>query len=204
VPLYHLFFFKGIIADFFILGLLILMGLVLDKKSTVEGVSASLLTAFYPSMLLSSMLLVNDFSNNSLLALIIIFIISPIADTMAFAVGITFKGKKLCPTISPNKTISGAIGGLAGGILGSLALYYIFKDRFIFNGEIPAIILFLLIGFIGAALTEFGDLVESSIKRKIGIKDMGKILPGHGGILDRIDGIIFISCFVYAAFILFI
>ena len=59
---------------------------------------------------------------------------------------------------------------------------------------------YLAIGFLAAAATEFGDLVESCIKRKIGIKDMGKIMPGHGGILDRIDGTLFASLAVYIAF----
>jgi phosphatidate cytidylyltransferase len=204
VPLYHLFLFKGIISAFFSLGLLILSGLVFDKKSNIENAAYSFFIAFYPSMMLSTMLFVNDFIDNSTLALTIIFVISPVADTMAYAVGITFKGRKLCPTISPKKTISGAIGGLAGGVLASIILYYLFKNSIVYNGFMPEVIVFVLIGLIGALFTVFGDLVESVIKRNIGIKDMGKILPGHGGIMDRIDGVIFASCFVFACFTLLI
>ena len=65
-------------------------------------------------------------------------------------------------------------------------------------------VLFAAIGLIAAVMTEFGDLAESIIKRKIGIKDMGKLLPGHGGILDRIDGTLFASTFVYIVFELFV
>jgi len=204
VPMYHLFLLNGIISSFFCLGLLILSGLVFDRKSNVENSAYSLFIAFYPSMMLSTLLFVNDLLLNSTLALTIIFIISPVADTMAFAVGCTFKGKKLCPAISPKKTISGAIGGLAGGVLASIILYYLFKNNIVFNGFMPEVLVFVLIGLIGAMFTEFGDLMESGIKRNLGIKDMGKILPGHGGIMDRIDGVIFASCFVFACFVLLI
>ena len=64
--------------------------------------------------------------------------------------------------------------------------------------------LFTIVGIICSVMTEFGDLVESVLKRRIGIKDMGKILPGHGGILDRIDGTLFASTFIYIVFVLFI
>jgi CDP-diglyceride synthetase len=89
-----------------------------------------------------------------------------------------------------------------GGLVGAAIMYFAYTG--IVVGEyidmhiwLPA---YLAIGFLAAAATEFGDLVESCIKRKIGIKDMGKIMPGHGGILDRIDGTLFASLAVYIAF----
>jgi len=203
VPAYHLFLLSGILGAFFSAGILLFFGLVLDKNSTLEGLGSSMLIIFYPSMLLSSLLFVNDLTNSTL-ALLIIFIVSPAADTMAYIAGITFKGKKLCPTISPNKTISGAVGGFIGGILASIGLYLLFKDSFVYTGILPKEVLFIIIGFVAAVITEFGDLIESVIKRKIGIKDMGKLLPGHGGIMDRIDGLTFASCLVFACFKLLI
>ena len=64
--------------------------------------------------------------------------------------------------------------------------------------------IFAAIGLIASVMTEFGDLAESIIKRKVGVKDMGKLLPGHGGILDRIDGTLFASTFVYIVFEIFV
>ena len=111
---------------------------------------------------------------------------------MAYLVGMTYgkikKGnvKKLCPRLSPNKTVAGAIGGLIGGTAGSLIVYAIFKPDLGLN--LP-VLFFALTGLILALFTEIGDLLESFVKRRAGIKDMGKIMPGHGGIMDRIDGI---------------
>lgn len=199
VPLYHYFKTQGVMY-LFIGAALVLLLLMVVFNDSLEGLSYAALTMFYPCLLLLSFLYLNDLPQNSTLALVMVFTISPCADTLAYAVGITFKGKKLCPNISPNKTISGAVGGLIGGVLGALVLYFIFKDSIIYGGGFPLAALIILVGLAAAFLTEAGDLVESIIKRRIGIKDMGKILPGHGGVLDRIDGIIFCSWFIYAVF----
>jgi len=169
-----------------------------NKKTTLENTGLSLLCMLYPSTVLITMIKANALGEYSLLALLLIFIVSPCADVFAYIVGITFKGKKLCPEISPKKTISGAVGGLIGGIGGSIAIYYIVGQKI--ETAVPAILVFALFGLVCSLLTEFGDLVESVIKRKTGIKDMGNIFPGHGGILDRIDGILFASVFIFYAF----
>ena len=90
-------------------------------------------------------------------------------------------------------------GGIIGGITGSIVVYFIMKGSLNYSFDIPAVVYFAAIGLIASLLTEFGDLVESVIKRKLGIKDMGKILPGHGGMLDRIDSIVFACPFICLA-----
>ncbi len=193
----------------FVIAIVVLSLLVFDKNTTIEGTGCSLFAMLYPTIILGTMIIANDFGQYySTLALLLIFIISPCADTFAYLVGSTFKGKKLCPEISPNKTISGAIGGLIGGLLSSILVYHLYcvciSSFTGLNFAISPWIVFAIIGFICAILTEFGDLVESVIKRKVGIKDMGNLLPGHGGILDRIDGTLFASmfiCFVFALFV---
>ena len=197
------FSYKVVIASVIGFALIDFALLVADNKhSYLEGLSDSLVCAVYPTAFLFTVVLANSLNANATIALILIFLISPCADTVAYVVGITFKGKKLCPTISPKKTVSGAIGGLLGGILGSVILYFIVKDKLVYDKAFPAWLIFAIVGLVGSALTEFGDLVESVIKRKVGIKDMGKLLPGHGGIMDRIDGLMFASPFIYLVFYL--
>lgn len=179
--------------------------LVLDyKNSKLEGFAYSLVCAIYPTALLVPMLYINDFEANSLVALILCFVVAPCADTFAYWVGISLKGKKLCPKISPKKTISGAIGGLLGGIIGGVVLYYIANSTGILTYDLtmPGWLTFGLIGLVGAIFCETGDLVESVIKRQLGIKDMSNLIPGHGGILDRIDGIIYTVPFIFIVFTL--
>ena len=152
-----------------------------------------LLTAVYPKLIMTAFLYANSLENNSLLALILIFTIAPATDVMAYLVGSLLKGKKLCPKISPNKTISGAIGGLSGGIIVAVALSFILKPV----TDVKLVwLVFAALGIFGSVLTQIGDLTESYIKRKLGVKDMGFIFPGHGGVLDRFDGISFAAVLV--------
>ena len=171
--------------------LLLLAQLVFEyDKISLESIGISLFTMIYPSTILVSLLVINRYP--TLEPLLMVFAITPCADTFAYFVGSIVKGKKLCPNISPNKTVSGFIGGLIGGMIASLLVYFIFTEKgAIFNSVFLEVLLFAGAGIACALLTAYGDLVESVIKRKLGIKDMGKILPGHGGMSDRIDGLTF-------------
>lgn len=171
--------------------LLLLAQLVFEyDKISLESIGISLFTMIYPSTILVSLLVINRYP--TLEPLLMVFAITPCADTFAYFVGSIVKGKKLCPNISPNKTVSGFIGGLFGGMIASLLVYFIFTEKgATFNSVFLEVLLFAGAGIACALLTAYGDLVESVIKRKLGIKDMGKILPGHGGMSDRIDGLTF-------------
>lgn len=110
------------------------------------------------------------------------------SDTFAYFVG-TYLGKhKLCPMISPGKTIEGALGGMCGSIIAIMLLGVLFK----FPMHHSAIM-----GILVGVAAPIGDLVESAIKRFAGVKDSGQILPGHGGILDRFDSILFTVPTIY-------
>ena len=142
--------------------------------------------------------------------LISIFVCTMLTDTFAYVVGSIFKGPKLCPKISPKKTISGAIGGLIFGLIGILALFLIFNTNESFAKFCNQLKNFnafsiVLLGVLGSLFSQAGDLFESFIKRKTNLKDSGNILPGHGGIMDRMDGIIFnaLLTFVFMCVILF-
>ena len=170
------------------------------KDATLESVGLTMLSVFYPTGLILPLVAVNLMSFE---ALLLVFAVSPLCDTMAYFVGSALRGKKLCPDISPNKTISGAIGGIVGGAIGGVAVY--FFSNWLYSAGVLAgeaftvgalwadVIIFIVAGALFAALTEWGDLAESVIKRKLGIKDMGKLFPGHGGMMDRIDGLSFVS-----------
>ena len=186
--------FKGLgwaFGAMLFLFLLLLAQLVFEyDKISLESIGISLFTMIYPSTILVSLLVINRYP--TLEPLLMVFAITPCADTFAYFVGSIVKGKKLCPNISPNKTVSGFIGGLIGGMIASLLVYFIFTEKgAIFNSVFLEVLLFAGAGIACALLTAYGDLVESVIKRKLGIKDMGKILPGHGGMSDRIDGLTF-------------
>lgn len=170
------------------------------KDATLESVGLTMLSVFYPTGLILPLVAVNLMSFE---ALLLVFAVSPLCDTMAYFVGSALRGKKLCPDISPNKTISGAIGGIVGGAIGGVAVY-LFSNWLYSAGVLAGeaftvgalwadVIIFIVAGALFAALTELGDLAESVIKRKLGIKDMGKLFPGHGGMMDRIDGLSFVS-----------
>ena len=168
-------------------------------KNSLKTLGLSLLPYVYPSLLLLFMLLANDMNSYGFIVLLLSFVISPLSDTFAYFVGSLIGGKKLCPKISPKKTWSGAIGGTVGGAIGALIVYLIFKPTI--NICCPALF-FIGVGIVASIVNIFGDLFESLVKRKAGVKDSGKILPGHGGVLDRIDGTSFVIVFVYLLFLL--
>lgn len=181
--------------------LLLLLAMVFEfDNATVERTGCAFFGLFYPTGLLIPMLLCNTLESNSFIALVLIFIISPVADALAYIVGSLLKGPKLCERVSPKKTISGAIGGLLGGIIVSVLFWLVYAKGSITATVWAEVLLFVTIGLFGALFTELGDLVEGAIKRKLGIKDMGNLLPGHGGILDRIDGNMICAAFIYMIF----
>jgi phosphatidate cytidylyltransferase len=117
------------------------------------------------------------------------------SDTSAFFVGRAWGKHALAPSISPGKTWEGAIGGLLGSVIASLILGTIFPLPFSY-WQIA------LLGGIISLFAQLGDLAESMLKRNTGIKDTGKLIPGHGGILDRIDSLIFTGVVVYYCVVL--
>ena len=119
------------------------------------------------------------------------------SDTGAYFAGRYFGKTKLYPSVSPSKTVQGSIGGLLGSLTGGLAAHFWFLPTL---PLVDAVVLAL----VGGALGQMGDLVESLVKRSTGVKDSGSILPGHGGLLDRVDALMFtaLACLIYASWIL--
>lgn len=123
-------------------------------------------------------------------------------DTFAYFTG-SFLGKhKLCPKISPKKTIEGAIGGVLGCILVNVILYAVY-DNLVFANPVHNYLAIVLISVVLSVVGMCGDLTASLIKRNYGIKDFGNLIPGHGGIMDRFDSILFVCAAFYAVFNIF-
>jgi len=110
-------------------------------------------------------------------------------DIMAYFTGYLFGKHKLCPKISPKKTIEGSVGGIFGSVILCAGFGYVFMPELILHC--------VVIGVLGGIISQFGDLTASIFKRKMGIKDYGNLIPGHGGILDRFDSVLFTAPMVY-------
>lgn len=191
------------------------------NKSTVKGTIYCVFCMLYCGVLSSILSSINHLEKNSMVAILVLFACTVLSDTGAFAIGSALKKvmpMKLAPQLSPNKTVIGAIGGLVGGIVGGIISYFI---MYIFGGvngqsiilgsnfsvyltfssdKIHPLVSFALIGLATSVAAQIGDLFESAIKRECHIKDMGGLLPGHGGVLDRFDSMLYCSCVVLLCF----
>ncbi len=149
-------------------------------KNNINKILISLL--FFIYLVLFSYIVFLGVSNESFKIIVLyLFIICILSDVGGLLFGNIFKGKKLTK-ISPNKTISGSIGSFILSLLSVPMFYFLFENKFL---VITFITLFI------SFVCQLGDLFFSFLKRKANVKDTGKILPGHGGLLDRIDGILF-------------
>ena len=128
--------------------------------------------------------------------LVLVFAVAVGGDTFAYFTGSLLGGPKLCPHISPNKTIAGCIGGLLGSILCALVtgwLYGAFCPGIVF----PPFWANMLVGLVGGVAGQMGDQFASMVKRHCKIKDFSHIFPGHGGMMDRLDSIVFVAIIIY-------
>jgi len=173
-----------------------------------KGMNSSFLLV-YPAILFVALFMINhffefsfvdigDFKGTTVLIvffLVFTFAVTMITDTFALVWGMLIGGPKLCPKISPKKTISGAIGGFIFGALGGILVYYLFSLNSVFKEAITLfdfeVWKFLIIAAIVSIVGQIGDLVASALKRSARIKDYGTLFPGHGGVMDRVDGLIF-------------
>ena len=128
-----------------------------------------------------------------LLLTILAFGIPLSGDTVAYFIGSRFGVRRLCPAVSPNKSLEGAAAGLAGSLVFSMIVFGIFS---IFT-NMPPFWHSLVLGFLGGLSGQLGDLFASLIKRHCGIKDFGSIFPGHGGVMDRLDSVYWATVVMY-------
>ncbi|MDD6340230.1 MAG: phosphatidate cytidylyltransferase [Butyrivibrio sp.] len=153
----------------------------------------ALLGIFYVAIPLSFLYKIRIIEDYGIYVFILLFVCSWIADTLAYFVGVNIGKHKFLPNLSPKKSIEGAIGGVGGAALVGLAYGFILHGTLGINAQVP----FMLISAVGAFISIFGDLAASAIKRNHNIKDYSNLIPGHGGILDRFDSMIFVAPIVY-------
>lgn len=174
-----------LIVNVFSVVFIVLLYLIYHEKMDFNDVSFLIAALIVLPSAINSLTYI-FFMQNGKILILIPMIAAWGSDVFAYLFGRTFGRHKLAPSISPNKTIEGSLGGMFGGAVGMLIFGY-FTQNFI---VIPWIIL-VIMGVFGAIVGQMGDLFFSMIKRQAGIKDYSKLIPGHGGILDRFDSVIF-------------
>ncbi len=183
-----------LVVGSFIISLLIL--LVLDHSNiNIVDCMITFFGFFYITFLLSFIILVRRQAYGEFFVWLI-FISAWGCDTFAYFTGYLFGKHKLIPRLSPKKTIEGAIGGIVGTTLLGFLYCKLFASVFAVN-YLNLTLICVSMSFIGSLLAQLGDLSASAIKRYGNVKDYGKILPGHGGFLDRLDSILFTAPMVY-------
>ena len=174
-----------------------------QKASGLAMFSGIVIFCFYSFIRLKELLPVEEYGYDAVFFILLILCFAWGGDTCAYFAGRAFGKHKLCPVVSPKKTVEGAIGGVLGtmvfGVVATL-VYSVAADRMEeftrTNIGVSLYVVIALLGCVAAVLGIYGDLFASVVKRQCGIKDYGTIFPGHGGILDRFDSVMFIAPFV--------
>lgn len=183
------------IAIALLLALLIIY-VVRFPKFNSEQVMTAFFGFFYPVVLLSFIYLIRSLEGGQY-SVWLLFIGSWGADTAAYLVGRKIGRHKVVPVLSPKKSLEGFVGGVVGAAIIGVIYALIFKQQLIDSGIAAPVAAFAIIAAVSAVFSIIGDLAASAIKRDKGIKDYGRLIPGHGGILDRFDSVIIIAPVIY-------
>lgn len=186
--------------------LLIYMWLIIIKhgKRDYKDILSSGFLTMYITVCTGCIWITKSVFGTSLMLLI--FISAWSCDTFAYFTGRFFGRHKLIPHVSPNKTVEGSIGGVAGAVICCIAYLFILRALSLsaITNNMMTIITGASCGLAGGIFSQFGDLTASAVKRDTGIKDFGWIFPGHGGFMDRFDSVIFISPLILSILTVFI
>lgn len=208
-PLWYFLGYKGILIALSLSICLALAVFTFKAEMELKDLLATIFSLIYPMALVSlAFALSREFPCGGTFAISFAIFLPVFSDTFAYLVGSTLGKRKLCPSISPKKTVAGAIGGLLGSVLCAVTffllfdLYAVIPVGYVSFSDSVAVraVVFVVLGIVGGVLAEIGDLAASRIKRTINIKDFGNIFPGHGGVLDRLDSIIFTLVMFFTAF----
>ena len=164
-----------------------------DEKVKITDVAELFLTTMYVVLCFTALLRLRYIEEGNEYIYILVFVAAWITDTFAYFTGVFFGKHKLIPKISPKKTVEGAVGGIVFCVI-AFVVYGVIVEKTM--GVQMNTLKLSLVGLAMSVVSMIGDLVASSIKRTYGIKDYGKLFPGHGGVLDRFDSIMILSPFL--------
>ena len=192
--LYYLLLLLGLELALLVLIMLIAVYVFTFPKYEISSVAISYFALFYVTIMLSCIYRIRMLSDGAYMV-VLVFLSAWGNDTLAYCAGRLFGKHKMSPILSPKKTIEGAVGGVIGaGLLG--CLYGLISKNFL-SVHYNLIIVFGIVCAVGGLISIIGDLGASAIKRNYDIKDYSHLIPGHGGILDRFDSIIFTAPIIY-------
>ena len=157
------------------------------EERKLQDMTATLLGILYVVFFSFHIVLIDQTADSDLIWLV--FLAAFGTDIMAYFVGMAIGKHKLCPHLSPKKSKEGAVGGVLGSVLFCGIFAYFVKPDMIAECMVIAVV--------GSVVAQFGDLAASAFKRQMGIKDYGNLIPGHGGILDRFDSVLFTAPMIY-------
>jgi phosphatidate cytidylyltransferase len=189
----NLFFEIALTLIVLYIGIVFALMVFLHETIDTKKASTAFFGALFPSVLYSYLIALRE-SEYGIFLIVALFAATWSADGGAYFAGVSFGKHLLAPKLSPKKTIEGAVGGIAGSVL-AMAVYSLLLIN-VFSVPCKPLAL-LAAGLVCAVLGPLGDIATSAVKREFGIKDYGKILPGHGGALDRFDSILLTAPFIY-------
>ena len=184
------------------------------NKNELNDLFYTIFILVYPMVLTTSFFVINH-GAGSLLGIFFVLFVTLLSDAFALFAGMMFGKKKLMEDVSPKKTVAGAVGAYVGGLIGATAVLLLFDLFGVFKnfGNVGIIRLFehyyitvpvyFILALLCTTAAIIGDLVASLIKRKMGVKDFGKIFPGHGGVMDRLDSLLYVAPIVALFFVIY-
>ena len=170
-------------------------------KADIRDVSSAFVLWLYTIVGFMSLIYMHDFITGGRYFYLLAFIGAWVTDTFAYFTGMLLGKHKLIPDVSPKKTVEGAVGGIAFCVVAFVGFGILYNNLWLLEGDTPLPLwLMATVGLLVSLVSQIGDLSLSLLKRKYGIKDFGKIFPGHGGVMDRFDSVLAVSIMLLVCF----
>lgn len=202
IPMYMMLYRYQALAIGIVIAFIVYLFVYVFRFPTYHGreVMAACFSFLYAPVMLSTLYLIREGFVAGKYLIWFVFLCSWGSDTCAYAVGVLFGKHKMTPKLSPKKSVEGAIGGILGAALLSALYTYLIGQYSVsaqYSGWEINVTAAAVLGAVGALVSMVGDLAASAVKRDYGIKDYGKLIPGHGGIMDRFDSVIIAAPLIF-------